>query len=186
MTETRFYEPARLSTPSKPLFSLKALDTTTWLRSLLSKSSLYLWRIRPGMLTTLRASTSPNLYEQQYEFVYVPRSVKSKTVRWGLRLFVLIRETLLFNQQQGDVYHVYFGCSCCLSSYFCLNRCIILWYWWLKIWLYWKKESQKSIVIDSKWLLFFCLYGSQYNKKNATHPLSFYISVMTHPYDIKK
>ena len=26
MTETRFYEPARLSTPSKPLFSLKLLD----------------------------------------------------------------------------------------------------------------------------------------------------------------
>ena len=26
MTETRFYEPARLSTPPKPLFSLKLLD----------------------------------------------------------------------------------------------------------------------------------------------------------------
>ena len=26
MTETRFYEPARLSTPVKPLFSLKPLD----------------------------------------------------------------------------------------------------------------------------------------------------------------
>jgi len=26
MTETRFYEPARLSTPPKPLFSLKPLD----------------------------------------------------------------------------------------------------------------------------------------------------------------
>ena len=37
MTETRFYEPARMSTPSKPLFSLKPLDTTAWLRSLLSK-----------------------------------------------------------------------------------------------------------------------------------------------------
>ena len=37
MTETRFYEPARLSTPVKPLFSLKPLDATTWLRSLLSK-----------------------------------------------------------------------------------------------------------------------------------------------------
>ena len=37
MTETRFYEPARLSTPNKPLFSLKPLDATTWLRSLLSK-----------------------------------------------------------------------------------------------------------------------------------------------------
>ena len=37
MTETRFYEPARLSTPPKSLFSLKPLDTTTWLRSLLSK-----------------------------------------------------------------------------------------------------------------------------------------------------
>ena len=29
MTETKFYEPARLSTPTKPLFSLKPLDTTT-------------------------------------------------------------------------------------------------------------------------------------------------------------
>ena len=29
MTETKFYEPARLSTPPKPLFSLKPLDTTT-------------------------------------------------------------------------------------------------------------------------------------------------------------
>ena len=37
MTETRFYEPARLSTSPKPLFSLKPLDVTTWLRSLLSK-----------------------------------------------------------------------------------------------------------------------------------------------------
>ena len=26
MTETRFFEPARLSTPAKPLFSLKPLD----------------------------------------------------------------------------------------------------------------------------------------------------------------
>ena len=28
MTETRFYEPARLSIPPKPLFSLKLLDAT--------------------------------------------------------------------------------------------------------------------------------------------------------------
>ena len=33
-TETRFYEPERLSTPAKPLFSLKPLDATTrfWFR----------------------------------------------------------------------------------------------------------------------------------------------------------
>ena len=37
MTQTTFYEPARLSTPPKPLFSLKPLDAKTWLRSLLSK-----------------------------------------------------------------------------------------------------------------------------------------------------
>ena len=37
MTETRFYVPARLSTPPKPLLALKPLDATTWLRSLLSK-----------------------------------------------------------------------------------------------------------------------------------------------------
>ena len=37
MAETRFYEPGRLSTPLKPLLSLKPLDATTWLRSLLSK-----------------------------------------------------------------------------------------------------------------------------------------------------
>ena len=36
-TETTFYEPARLSTPPKPLFSLTPLNATTWLRSLLSK-----------------------------------------------------------------------------------------------------------------------------------------------------
>ena len=30
MTETRFYEPARLSFPPKPLFLLKPLDVTTW------------------------------------------------------------------------------------------------------------------------------------------------------------
>ena len=29
-TETRFYEPARLSTPPKPLLSLKPLDVTSW------------------------------------------------------------------------------------------------------------------------------------------------------------
>ena len=39
MTETRFYEPARLSNPPAPKFllSLKPLDATTWLRLLLSK-----------------------------------------------------------------------------------------------------------------------------------------------------
>ena len=37
MTETRFYEPVRLSTPPNPLFSLQPLDATIWLRSLLSK-----------------------------------------------------------------------------------------------------------------------------------------------------
>ena len=31
MTETGFDEPARLSTPTEPLFSLKPLDATTWL-----------------------------------------------------------------------------------------------------------------------------------------------------------
>ena len=36
-TKTKFCEPARLSTPPKPLFSLKPLDATTWLRSLLSE-----------------------------------------------------------------------------------------------------------------------------------------------------
>ena len=35
--KTRFFEPTRLSSPPKPLFSLKPLNTTTWLRSLLSK-----------------------------------------------------------------------------------------------------------------------------------------------------
>ena len=47
MTETRYYEPTRLSTQSKPLFHsftknlflVKPLDTTAWLRSLLSKVS---------------------------------------------------------------------------------------------------------------------------------------------------
>ena len=38
-TETRFYEPTRLSTQPKPLFSLKLLDATTWLRSLLSDTA---------------------------------------------------------------------------------------------------------------------------------------------------
>ena len=41
-TESRFYEPARLSTPPKPLFSLNPLDVTTWLRSLLSKVFLFI------------------------------------------------------------------------------------------------------------------------------------------------
>ena len=41
MTQTRFYEPARLNTPHKPLFSLQPLDATTWLRSLLSKVLRY-------------------------------------------------------------------------------------------------------------------------------------------------
>ena len=47
MTETRYYEPTRLSTQSKPLFHsftknlflVKPLDATAWLRSLLSKVS---------------------------------------------------------------------------------------------------------------------------------------------------
>ena len=37
MTETRFYEPARLSTPPKPLISLNRWTLQPWLRSLLSK-----------------------------------------------------------------------------------------------------------------------------------------------------
>ena len=45
-----------------------------------------------------------------------------------------------------------------------------LWYWWLKIlhkhyhanWLYWRKENQKSIVIDSKWPLFLWLYEAPF------------------------
>ena len=37
MTETGSDEPARMSTAPEPLFSLKPLDATTWLRSLLSK-----------------------------------------------------------------------------------------------------------------------------------------------------
>ena len=41
MTETGFYEPARLSMSPKPLFSRKPLDTTTWLGSLLSKVFLF-------------------------------------------------------------------------------------------------------------------------------------------------
>ena len=68
-----------------------------------------------------------------------------------------------------------------------------LWYWWLKILhkdypvnrLYWRKENQKSIVRDSNWLLFLCLYDAPHDNKNSTHPLSFYISIMTHPYHIK-
>ena len=48
MTETRFYEPARLSTPPAPKFllSLKPLDATTWLRLLLSKvfPNFYLYK----------------------------------------------------------------------------------------------------------------------------------------------
>ena len=42
MTETRFYEPAKLSALTKPLFSLKNRWTPTWLRSLLSKVFLFL------------------------------------------------------------------------------------------------------------------------------------------------
>ena len=48
MTETRFYEPARLSTPRAPksFFSLKPLDATTWLRSWLSQvfPNFYLYK----------------------------------------------------------------------------------------------------------------------------------------------
>ena len=35
-TETRFYEPARLSTPPKPLFSLKQLNAVKWAFSIFS------------------------------------------------------------------------------------------------------------------------------------------------------
>ena len=56
MTETRFYEPARLSTTTKPLFSLKLLDTTAWLRSSLSKAFHYQLAVltRQYPITTLR------------------------------------------------------------------------------------------------------------------------------------
>ena len=72
-----------------------------------------------------------------------------------------------------------------------------LWYWWLKIFitqrlsqpvnrLYWRKENQKSIVRGSKWLSYLCLYEAPYDKKNSTHPLSFYISIMTHPLSYRR
>ena len=43
MTETSFYEPARMSIPPKPSFSLKPLRTPTWLKSLLSIKGLPLY-----------------------------------------------------------------------------------------------------------------------------------------------
>ena len=56
-----------------------------------------------------------------------------------------------------------------------------LWYWWLKILdkdypvnqLYWRKENQKSIVRDSKWLLFLCLSEAPYDKKIQPTPCHF-------------
>ena len=53
-----------------------------------------------------------------------------------------------------------------------------LWYWWQKILhtdypvnrLYWRKENQKSIVRDSKWLLFLCLYEAPYDKNKFNPP----------------
>ena len=62
--ESRFYEPARLSTPSESLFSLKPLDATTWLRSLLSKIFRKTeWkdvnnRYHSGVLTSWTSTTS--------------------------------------------------------------------------------------------------------------------------------
>ena len=76
MTETWFHEPARMST----LFSLKPLDATTWLRSLLSISKVFrlpidswgcvfrishkeLWRIRVHVNTALK--WNPNGLQQK-------------------------------------------------------------------------------------------------------------------------
>ena len=57
-SKTRFYEPARLSTPPKPLFSLKPLDATIWLRSLLSEvflssSRAKLWNALPHEIRSI-------------------------------------------------------------------------------------------------------------------------------------
>ena len=66
MTETRFYEPARLSTPPKPLFSLEPLDAETWLRSLLSKVFHF--------LLVKRVKCSAILYSLPKQHNLVPRS----------------------------------------------------------------------------------------------------------------
>ena len=47
-TETRFYEPERLSTPAKPLFSLKPLDATTWFRVVVILAACYIFPFLAG------------------------------------------------------------------------------------------------------------------------------------------
>ena len=66
MTETLLYETARLSTPTKPLFSLEPLDATTWLRSLLSKVFHF--------LLVKRVKCSAILYSLTKQHNLVPRS----------------------------------------------------------------------------------------------------------------
>ena len=98
MTETRFYEPARLSTPPKPLFSLKSLDATTWLRSLLSKvfrilggrklpvyfriASRYLWFYDRGRMGSVKIAILSPHFQSLLSFVVLTwRSEASKNIR---------------------------------------------------------------------------------------------------------
>ena len=76
MTETRFYEPARLSTSPKPLFPLKPLDATTWLRSLLSKVFHF--------LLVKRVKCSAILHSLPKQHNLVPRSSRL-TVQFSVR-----------------------------------------------------------------------------------------------------
>ena len=77
-------------------------------------------------------------------------------------------------------------CSCCLSSYFCVNSDLFFVILMIKnliqrlfcVLTLLNKGNQN--VTDSK-SLFLCLYGTPYEKKNSTHLLSIYISIMTHP-----
>ena len=77
MTETRFYEPVRLSSPPKPLFSLKPQDPTTWLRSLLSKVFHF--------LLVKRVKCSAILYSLPKQHNLVPRSSRLTVQFSGIR-----------------------------------------------------------------------------------------------------
>ena len=98
MTEARFNEPVRLSTPPKPLFSLKSLDAATWLRSLLSKvfrilggrkqpiyfriAGRYLWFYDRGRMGSVKIAILSPHFQSLLSFVVLTwLSEASKNVR---------------------------------------------------------------------------------------------------------
>ena len=141
MTETRFYEPARLSSPSKHLFSLTPLDTTTWLRSLLSKGFLLLnlnsFRILTHVAHDFSYFLAPLMFQEFHVPLYTGLSIMTVNISWNFKermvhklpfflgFSVVLANSCKGSLQKKDSLLFIFGCKGFLKCNYFRNWCII-------------------------------------------------------------